>query len=84
MLRFFSRVYLKSTFPFVPLQFLKDIMVKQVNMMFKDVYNINKIYSHLTKCADTVLAKSNMSAKRKFYQQCNKGDDYVNLKELRD
>lgn len=84
MLRFFSRVYLKSTFPFVPLQFLKDLMVKQANMLFKDVYNVNKLYSHLVKCADSVLRRGNMAAKRRFYMQCNKGDDFINLKELRD
>lgn len=70
MLRFFARVFLRSTFPLVPLQFLKDLMVKQAKMSFKDTVNVNKLYQHLADCAEQNLAQL-PRAKREFLRQCN-------------
>lgn len=84
MLRFFCAKFLKSTFPFIPVKFLQDLMVKQAKMSFKDPKNINKLFQHLVKSADQVINQGNMYDKRNFLRKCNPGDDYFNLKELRD
>ena len=84
MLRFFFRIYMRSTFPFVPQKELKKIMVTMAKMNFKDQANINKLFSHLVKCAKLVLDQPNMASKREYYKQGLQDDDYINLKELRD
>ena len=62
MLRFFFRIYMRSTFPFVPQKELKKIMVTMAKMNFKDQANINKLFSHLVKCARQVLDQPNMAS----------------------
>ena len=44
MLRFFGKLFLRSTFPFVPLGWLKSLMVKQARMAFKDTSNVDKLF----------------------------------------
>lgn len=85
MLRHLSRPFLKTTFPFVPLQFLKDLMVKQAKMSFKDAKSVNKLFSHFVSKANKVLNAPGFRAKRSLFRDAAPSDDdFINLKELRD
>lgn len=85
MLRFYCKLFLKSTFPFIPQPWLQDLMVKKAKMRFNDTSAMQKLYDHLTKCAHkNIMALP--KEQRRFLQKCKKDphEQYINLKELRD
>lgn len=86
MLRFFNAKNLKSTIPFVPLSNLRDLMTQQAKMSWKDPKKYNKLFNHLTDLAEATLNQPNMSEIKKhlYSKEIYKGDQYINLKELRD
>ena len=56
MLRFFFLTnYTSYTYPYVPLQNIKDVMSNQAKMSFKDPKSINKLFSHFKNCAAKTL-----------------------------
>ena len=65
MLRFFNAKNLKSTFPFVPLSNLRDLMTQQAKMSWKDPKKYNKLFNHLTDLAEATLNQPNMSEIKK-------------------
>ena len=64
MLKFFSKAYLKTTFPLIPKQTLKDLMVKHARISFKDQANINRILDHLVRSANNVISTPAMASSR--------------------
>lgn len=85
MLRFYFKLFLKSTFPFIPQPMLQDLMVKRAKMRFNDMSAMTKLYEHLTKCAQKNIMTL-PAEKRAILQKYKKDphDQYINLKELRD
>ena len=55
-------------------------------MSFKDPKKYNKLFNHLTDLASATLDQSNMKEIKKHLKnpEISKGEDYINLKELRD
>jgi hypothetical protein len=86
MLRFFNAKNIKSTFPYVPLSSLKDLMTQRAKMNFKDPKKYNKLFNDLTDQAQATIDRSNMKEQKKHLKNpdVSKGEDYINLKELRD
>ena len=86
MLRFFNAKNIKSTFPFVPLSSIKDLMTQRAKMSFKDPKKYNKLFNHLTDLAEATIDQPNMREVKKHLKspEISKGEDYINLKELRD
>lgn len=66
MLRYFNEKNIKSTFPFVPLSNIKDLMTQRAKMSFKDPKKYNKLFNHLTDLAESTLDQSNMKEVKKF------------------
>ena len=50
-LRFYSKVYLKSTFPLVPLKHFFDLCKKKARLDLRDQYSFTNLLNHLTKSA---------------------------------
>lgn len=85
MLRYWCKLFLKSTFPFIPEHWLRDLMLKKAKMRFNDSNAVQKLYKHLTDCAKKNIETLPKDLER-FLQKCKKEphDRYINLKELRD
>ena len=86
MLRFHSQRFLKSIFPFVPLSFLQELMQmmqKRARMSFKDTAATNRLFAHLSTCAQANILTLDRE-RRKCLLDIDPKAQYVNLKELRD
>ena len=84
MLRYYAKDYISTTFPFMPLSWLRDLFVNRAKMSFKDPAKYNDLFDHLAKGANTVLNQDGMGEMLENLKQLNPGDKFINLKELRD
>ncbi len=80
MLRFYCTLFVKSSFPLVPLKHFVDVCKKQARLDLRDAHNWGRLLTHLTDCAHQNIMTL-LKEKRRFLLS-RPGAQYVSLKEV--
>ena len=59
MLRFFTRIHIKESYPYVPDNYIQNLMRKNAKLSTKDPANFEKLFDHLRSTAKLSMSKLN-------------------------
>ena len=59
MLKFFTRIHIKDCYPYVPDNYIQNLMRKNAKLSTKDPINFEKLFDHLRSTAKISISKLN-------------------------
>ena len=57
MLKFFTRIHIKECYPYVPDNYIQNLMRKNVKLCAKDPVNFDNLFNHLRSTAKISISK---------------------------